>query len=201
LKTERKGVSLYRLEITGRAAHAGLDPEKGANAALELAHQLLAVAALAHPEAGTSVTPSLVAAGTAVNTVPAYASAEVDVRVRTAAEAERVHAGFSALAPVLPGTAVSVECTMSIPPLEREASAALFARASALAAELGLPPIAEASVGGGSDGSVLASLGVPVLDGLGAVGDLAHSEGEYVEIAALAERAALVARLVQDLLG
>lgn len=201
LKTERKGVSLYRIEVTGRAAHAGLDTEKGANAALELAHQLVAVAALARPEAGTTVTPTLVAGGTAVNTVPAHASAQVDVRVRTRVEAERVDAGFAALAPSLPGTALAVERTIGIPPLERSASAALFARAEALALELGLPPLAEASVGGGSDGSVLASLGVPVLDGLGAVGDLAHAEGEYVEVARLAERAALVARLVEELLG
>jgi glutamate carboxypeptidase len=199
LKTERKGVALYRIEVRGRAAHAGLDPEKGANAAVEIAHQLIAIAALAHPDVGTQVTPTLVAAGTAVNTVPALASAQVDVRVRTSAEAERVASALAALRPVLPGTFLDVERSVSIPPLERAASAALFARAQGVAGRLGLEELTEAAVGGGSDGSVLAAMGVPVLDGLGAVGDHAHAEGEYVEIGALAERAALVAALVRDL--
>jgi glutamate carboxypeptidase len=201
LKTERKGVALYRIDVRGRAAHAGLDPEKGANAAVELAHQLLAVAALERPELGTTVTPSLVAAGSAANTVPASASAQVDVRVRTRDESERVAAAFAALAPVTPGTSVGVERGVELPPMERSASAALYGRAQRLAVLLGLPPLTEASVGGGSDGSVLAGLGVPVLDGLGAVGDHAHAEGEYVEVDALAERAALVAALVGDLLA
>ncbi len=201
LKTERKGISLYRIDVRGRAAHAGLDPEKGANAALELALQLPAIAELARPGLGTTVTPTLLAAGTAVNTVPAEASAHIDVRARTAAEAERVAAGFAALEPLLAGTSLLVERTAHVPPLEHAASAELFARAAVLAGELGLAPIAETSVGGASDGNLLASLGVPVLDGLGAVGDLAHADGEYVEIAAMAERAALVARLVQDLLA
>jgi glutamate carboxypeptidase len=201
LKTERKGVDVYRVDVRGRAAHAGLDPEQGANAVVELAHQLLAVAALARPELGTTVTPSLVAAGTAVNTVPAEATAHVDVRVPTAGEAERVAAALAALRPVTPGTSVAVERGLSVPPLERHASAELYARAQRLAASLGLEPLAEASVGGGSDGSVVAASGVAVLDGLGAVGDHAHAEGEYIEISALAERAALVAALVQDLLA
>jgi glutamate carboxypeptidase len=201
LKTERKGVSLYQITVRGRAAHAGLDPEKGANAAVELAHQVLAVAALGRPELGTTVTPSLVAAGTAVNTVPAEASAHVDVRVRTELEAERISAAFAALEPVDPATSVDVRRSISIPPLERGASAALFARAQELAGGLGLAALAEAAVGGGSDGSVLAGLGLQVLDGLGAVGDHAHAEGEYVEVDDLAERAALVAALVQDLLA
>ncbi len=200
LKTERKGVSLYRINVRGRAAHAGLDPEKGANAAVELAHQLLAVAALARPELGTTVTPTLVAAGTAVNTVPAEASARVDVRVRTELEAGRIAAAFAALEPVDPATSLDVERSISIPPLEHAASAALFARAQELAGGLGLAALTEAAVGGGSDGSVLAALGLRVLDGLGAVGDHAHGEGEYVVVDELAERAALVAALVQDLL-
>jgi glutamate carboxypeptidase len=195
LKTERKGVALYRLEVTGRAAHAGLDPEKGVNAALEIALQLPVIAELARPELGTTVTPTLLSAGTAANTVPARAAAHVDVRVRTAAEAKRVAAGFAALTPSLPGISLAVQELAGVPPLERSASAALFARAQALDGSL-----TETSVGGGSDGNLLASLGVPVLDGLGAVGDLAHADGEYVEVASLPERATLVARLVQDLL-
>lgn len=201
LKTERKGVALYRIGVRGRAAHPGLDPEKGANAAIELAHQLLAAAALSQPEEGTGVTPTVVSAGSAANTVPAAASAHIDVRVRTTAEAERVDAALAALRPVVPGTSLTVERDVSIPPLERQASAALFERAQRLAGELGLAALTEAAVGGGSDGNLLAGLGVPVLDGLGAVGGNAHAEGEYVEVEALAERAALVAALVRDLLG
>jgi glutamate carboxypeptidase len=200
LKTERKGVSVFRIAATGTAAHAGLDPEKGANAAVELAHQVVLVAALARPDEGTTVTPSLVSAGTAINTVPAAATGHVDVRTRTRAEAERVREALSGLRPVLPGTAVTVEETVSVPPLERSASEALFGRAQELAGALALGPLTEAAVGGGSDGNLVASLGVPVLDGLGAVGDHAHGEGEYVEIPALAERTALVAALVADLL-
>jgi glutamate carboxypeptidase len=197
LKTERKGVSLYSLAVTGRAAHAGLNPEKGVNAAVELAHQLIAAASLARPELGTTVTPSVVQAGTTTNTVPALASAQIDVRVRTAAEADRVDAAFAAFRPVDPQASVTVERSVSLPPLERAASAALFDRAATLATW----PLAEAAVGGGSDGNVLAGLGLQVLDGLGAVGDHAHAEGEYVEVDAMTERSLLVAALVRDLVA
>ncbi len=201
LKTERKGVSVYRIVATGKAAHAGLDPDKGANAAVELAHQVVAVAALARPDIGTTVTPSLVSAGTATNTVPARATCHVDVRSRTRDEADRIREALAALRPVTPGTGLAVEETVSVPPLERASSESLYRRAERLAEELGLGPLSEASVGGGSDGNLVASLGVPVLDGLGAVGDHAHGEGEFVEIPALAERAALVAALVADILA
>jgi glutamate carboxypeptidase len=201
LKTERKGVAVYRVGVTGRAAHAGLEPEKGANAAVELAHQLLAVAELARPELGTTVTPSLVTAGTAMNTVPARAVAHVDVRTRTTVEAARVDAAVRALRSVTPGTALDVERTVGVPPLERRASADLFRRAQRVAAGLGLPPLREAAVGGGSDGNLLAGLGIEVLDGLGAVGGGAHAEGEYIDVGTMSERVALVAALVDDLLA
>ena len=201
LKTARKGVSQYRLDVRGRAAHAGLEPEKGVNAALELAHQLLAISELSRPEQGTTVTPSLVSAGTAVNTVPACASAQIDVRTKTVKEAERVDVALAALRRVIPGAVLVVEKGVSLPPLEAVMSAELFGRAQTLASRIGLPPLTEAAVGGGSDGNFVASLGVPTLDGLGAVGDHAHSEGEFVTIAAMAERAALVASLVADIVG
>jgi glutamate carboxypeptidase len=153
LKTERKGVSVFRLTVTGRAAHAGLAPGSGANAAVELAHQLLAVAALERPGAGTTVTPSLVAAGTAVNTVPAEATVHVDVRTRSATEADRVRSALGSLVNVVPGTSLAVEETVTVPPLERAASADLYVRAQRLASALGLAPLTEASVGGGSDGN------------------------------------------------
>ncbi len=200
LKTERKGVAIYRLDVEGRAAHAGLDPESGVNAAVELVHQLLAVVELADHARGTTVNPGLLSAGTAVNTVPARATAQIDVRTRTRAEAERVDAGFQALRPVTAGAALAVELVAAAPPMERSASASLFGRAEGLADRLGLPALTEAAVGGGSDGNLIADLGVPTLDGLGAVGDHAHGRGEYVHIRAMPERAALVAALVQDLL-
>ena len=201
LKTARSGVSVYRVDVEGRAAHAGLHPEDGVNAAVELAHQLLAVAALADAARGTTVSPGLVAAGTAVNTIPAHASAQIDVRTKTREEAERVEAALRSLQPVTAGARVAVDRIATSPPLERASSAVLFARAQELAGSLGLPPLEEASVGGGSDGNQIAELGLDILDGLGAVGGNAHAEGEFVRIGAMAERAALVAALVEDLVA
>ncbi len=201
LKTERKGVALYRLETVGRAAHAGLNPEQGINAAVEVARQVLDLAGLADPSSGTTVTPSLISAGTAANTVPASAVAHFDVRFATRAEGERIAAAFAAVRPGVPGATTSVEQETFVPPLERSSSRELFELAKRLQDELGLPPLREASVGGGSDGNHLAALGVPTLDGLGAVGDFAHGEGEFVLVSAMAERAALLAALVSELLS
>jgi glutamate carboxypeptidase len=201
LKTERKGVALYRLETVGRAAHAGLNPEQGINAAVEVARQVLDLGGLADPSSGTTVTPSLISAGTAANTVPASAVAHFDVRFATRAEGERIAAAFAAVCPGVPGATTSVEQETFVPPLERSSSRELFELAKRLQDELGLPPLREASVGGGSDGNHLAALGVPTLDGLGAVGDFAHGEGEFVLVSAMAERAALLAALVSELLS
>ena len=200
LKTERKGVALYRLEAVGRAAHAGLNPEGGVNAALEAAHQVLDLVALADPTAGTTVAPTLISAGTATNTVPASAVAHFDVRFATHGEAERVDAAFASVRPQVSGATVRVEQETFVPPLERSSSRELFEVAQRLCARLGLPQVREASVGGGSDGNHIAALGVPTLDGLGAVGDHAHAEGEFVVLSAMAERAALLAALVADIL-
>jgi glutamate carboxypeptidase len=200
LKTERKGVALYRLEALGRAAHAGLNPEQGVNAALEVARQVLALAELANPSLGTTVTPTLVSAGTASNTVPPSAVAHFDVRFATREEGKRVAAAFAAARPGVPGASMKVDQEAFVPPLERSSSRELFELAKRLQGELGLPPLREASVGGGSDGNHIAALGVPTLDGLGAVGDHAHGEGEFVVVSAMAERAALLAALVSELL-
>ena len=201
LKTERKGVALYRARSAGRAAHAGLNPEQGINAAVEVARQVLDLAELADPSSGTTVTPSLISAGTAGNTVPSSAVAHFDVRFATREEGERIAAAFAAVRPAVPGATTSVEQETFVPPLERSSSLELFELAARLQDELGLPPLREASVGGGSDGNHLAALGVPTLDGLGAVGDFAHGEGEFVLVSALAERAALLAALVSELLS
>jgi glutamate carboxypeptidase len=201
IKVERKGVSLYEVEVRGRAAHSGLEPERGINASLECAHQLLAVAGLGDPDAGTTVTPTALTAGTTSNTVPGRGRFAVDVRARTAAEQHRVHAAINALRPVLPGAEVTVHGGPNRPPLERSASADLFRRARELAAQLGLGELPEAAVGGASDGNFTAGIGVPTLDGLGAVGAGAHADHEHVLVAALPGRTALLTALIADLLG
>ncbi|UMG93224.1 M20/M25/M40 family metallo-hydrolase [Nocardioides sp. TF02-7] len=201
LKTERKGVSLYEVGVTGRAAHAGLEPERGVNAAVEVAHQVLAVAALADAAAGTTVTPTVVSAGTTTNTVAAAARLMVDVRVRTVAEQDRVDAALRSLRPVLPGAGVTVTGGPNRPPLEAAASAGLLARAVGIAERLGLPPVAGTAVGGASDGNFTAGVGTPTLDGLGAVGGGAHAEDEHVLADRLCDRTRLVRELLAELLA
>lgn len=200
LKVARKGVSLYELEVTGRAAHAGLEPELGLNASIELAHQILAVSELGCSELGTSVTPTTAAAGTATNVVPARASLAVDVRVWSAAEQERVDTALRALEPITPGTSLALHGGPNRPPMEESASAALFSRAVRVAEALGLPPAEAVGVGGASDGNFTAGVGTPTLDGLGAVGGGAHAAHEFVYVGRLVDRTQLVAGLVHDLL-
>jgi glutamate carboxypeptidase len=201
LKTERKGVSLYEVHALGRAAHAGLEPERGTNATMELAHQVLAVAALADPAAGTTVTPTVSRAGHTSNTVPADGSFAVDVRVRTLAEQERVDRAMRDLRPVLDGAVVSVEGGPNRPPLEAAMSAHLLERAQRLAARLGLPPLTVAAVGGASDGNVTAGVGTPTLDGLGAVGGGAHADHEHVLVDEVPGRTMLLRALIADVLA
>ncbi|MEO3927756.1 M20 family metallopeptidase [Micromonosporaceae bacterium B7E4] len=201
LKTQRKGVSGYRVRVTGRAAHAGLEPERGVNAAVEVAHQVLAVSALADAARGTTVTPTVLSAGTTRNTVPATAELGVDVRATDGAEQQRVDRAMRALRPLLPGARVEVTAEPSRPPLPARSSAGLFARAQELATALGLPPLTGTAVGGGSDGNFTAAVGTPTLDGLGAVGGGAHADDEHVLVAELPVRAALAAALITGLLA
>ncbi len=200
LKLARKGVASYEVHITGRAAHAGLEPERGANAAIELAHQVLAIAALGDADAGTTATPTVLAAGTTINTVPASAVIQVDSRAWTAAEQDRVDREIRSLASHVQGTALEVRGGPNRPPLERAASAELFQRAQAVAAHLGMPPLLEAAVGGASDGNFTAGIGVPTLDGLGAVGGGAHADHEHVLVADLEPRTRLLAGLIAHVL-
>lgn len=200
LKTARKGTSLYTVTAAGRAAHAGLEPERGVNATVELAHQVHAVAALSDPSSGTTVTPTMLSAGTTINTVPAAGSFTADGRMWTASEQERVDTAMRSLRPVLAGASLSVSGGPNRPPFPASAAEPLFARAAAVAADLGLGPLSDAAVGGASDGNFTAGLGVPTLDGLGAVGGGAHADSEHVVVAELPARAALLAALVADLL-
>ncbi|MER7501824.1 M20 family metallopeptidase [Nonomuraea pusilla] len=199
LKTARKGTSLYTLEVHGKAAHAGLEPEKGANAGVELAHQILAIAGLG--AGGTTVTPTVLSGGTTFNTVPARATVGVDVRVETLAEQARVDAEMRALRPVVPGTRLEVLGGPNRPPLESRMSAGLYTLAQKLAAELGLAPLTSAAVGGASDGNFTAGVGCPTLDGLGAVGGGAHADHEHVVLAEMPGRTALLRALVEATLG
>lgn len=201
LKTERKGVSLYDVRVVGRAAHAGLEPESGVNATVELAHQVLHVNALGRPAAGTTVTPTASGSGTTTNTVPAAGSFAVDVRVRTAAEQESVDVAMRSLRAVLPGASIEVAGGPNRPPLEASASLALYERVRALAAGLGMPSPASAAVGGASDGNFTAGVGTPTLDGLGAVGGGAHADDEHVLVDELPGRTRLLTALVADLLA
>ncbi|MEV7553129.1 M20 family metallopeptidase [Amycolatopsis sp. NPDC089917] len=191
LKIGRKGCGTFEVVITGRASHAGLEPEAGVNALTEAAHQVLDIVALGRPEIGTTVTPAVASAGTASNVVPASATVVVDVRVESAEEKERVDAGFAALTPRLAGAEVEVRGGIHRPPMPESAAADLFAVAERL-----LPGVAGVAVGGGSDGNLTAAIGVPTLDGLGAVGGGAHADHEYLLVESMVERADLVTGLV-----
>ncbi|MGH2795666.1 MAG: M20 family metallopeptidase, partial [Actinomycetota bacterium] len=200
LKTGRKGVTMYTIEIGGRAAHAGLEPERGANALVEAAHQILALVAMADADAGTTMTPTIAHSGTATNVVPATARIEVDVRALTIAEQDRVHEQMQRLTPRVDGTTIRVDGVPNRPPMEISSSADLFARAAAIAERLGIGPLRGVTVGGASDGNFTAAAGCPTLDGLGGVGAGAHAEGEHVLISEMAPRAALLASLIEELL-
>ncbi|QWZ07801.1 M20 family metallopeptidase [Nocardioides panacis] len=198
LKIARKGVGNYWLHVTGRAAHAGLEPEMGVNALVAAAELVLALGGIADAAGGTTVTPTVADAGSAQNTVPATASIAVDVRAVTVAEQERVDHALRALRPSN-GATVTVEGGINRPPLEERAAADLYALAQRASSRCGLPPLSSTRVGGGSDGNFTAALGVPTLDGLGAVGAGAHAEGEYVLTTAMPQRAALLAGLIVEL--
>ncbi|MGY5128730.1 M20 family metallopeptidase [Streptomyces nigrescens] len=194
LKTGRKGCGTFEVSVTGRASHAGLEPAAGVNALVEAAHQVLDIAALGRPDIGTTVTPTVASAGTLDNVVPAEATVIVDVRVESADEKERIESAFAALAPHLDEAEIAVQGAIGRPPMPDSAAAGLFAMAQQL-----LPGIEAKAVGGGSDGNFTAALGVPTLDGLGAVGGGAHADHEYLVVEAMTERANLVSGLVHAL--
>ena len=194
LKTGRKGCGTFEVVITGRAAHAGLEPENGVNALIEASHQVLAIAAFADPALGTTVTPTVAHAGTTDNVVPAHARIIVDVRVESAAEKARVESAMAALTPVDTDAVVEVRGGINRPPMPESASGTLFPVAQRVA-----PEIDGTAVGGGSDGNFTAAAGVATLDGLGAVGGGAHADDEHVIIATMPERARLVAGIVAEL--
>ena len=199
LKTRRKGTSWYHLTFTGRAAHAGLEPERGVNASLEAAHFITEAVTWADGTAGTSVTPTVLNSGTTANTVPAEAKLTVDVRAWTRAEQERVDANVRKWVLRHPEASWSIEGGIDRAALESEVSADLFARAQQVGAALGLDPLTECAVGGASDGNLTAAAGIPTLDGLGAVGDGAHAEHEWASVSGMDDRARLLAGLLESM--
>lgn len=206
LKTARKGTSRYEVVVYGKAAHAGLEPQKGVNAAIEAAHQVLAIADLAALMNGTgagcsvlgvpTITPTLLSAGSTVNTVPALAKVSVDVRVPTIATQDRIDDLMRGLTTRTHGARLKVLGGRKRPPLEPDSSATLFALASTIAGELGQEPLRGLAVGGASDGNYTAAAGCPTLDGLGAVGGGAHTDTEYVNVAQMIPRTHLLAQLI-----
>jgi glutamate carboxypeptidase len=197
LKTSRKGTGKFTIKATGRAAHAGIDPEKGINAIEEIAHQILELQQFSDSSRGTTVTVGVVQGGTRVNVVPAAAALEADVRVSNNDEAARIAAAIQGLRPRLPGSALEVRGGINRPPMERNSDTAkLFALAGQISSEMGLT-LEEGATGGGSDGNFTAAIGIPTLDGLGPIGRGAHSLEEYVDVESLPQRAALIVELVR----
>ena len=199
LKTARKGVGHFTITIEGRAAHAGVAPEDGRSAIVELAHQIIRIQDLQAPAAGTTLNVGVIQGGTTSNVVAAHASAEIDVRVSSQSEAARIRESLQTLRPVTADVHIKVTGSLNRPPMERTPGVArLFTQAREIGRTLGLN-LGEGSTGGGSDGNFTAALGVPTLDGLGALGAGAHAEHEHIQISSLTERAALLALLLLEL--
>ena len=201
LKIARKGVGTFVVDIAGRASHAGLEPEKGVNALIELAAQVQAIAAIAQPEIGTTVTPTIATAGTTENVVPAAAQITVDVRVNVVSEKARVETALGALQPTVAGATISVSGSINRPPMHESAATELYAVAQSVANGIGITDLQGIAVGGGSDGNFTAAIGVPTLDGLGACGGGAHADSEYIKIKTMGERAALAAAITRALVN
>ena len=197
LKTARKGVGSFTLKVTGKAAHSGLDFEKGQSAILELAHQILAVSRLTDLKRGVTLNVGQVRGGTRTNVVADEAVAELDLRVTNMKHGAQMEQRVRELRPVNSHCRLAISGGINRPPLERSPMVvALFKRARQVAGELGFT-LREIAVGGGSDGNFTAGIGVPTLDGLGAVGDGAHAVHEHVVAAEMPRRAALLAGLIQ----
>ncbi len=199
LKTARKGVGTFTITALGRASHAGAAHELGINAIVELAHQIGTLTALTDYARGVTVSVGLIQGGTAVNTVPAAAEMQVDVRVQRLEDAAWVTQQVYALRPHLAGASLHISGGVERPPMERlPGTVRLFELARRLGQEIGLD-LLERAVGGASDGNFTAALGIPTLDGLGVCGDGAHTDDEYVTVAQLAPRAAVLAGILLNL--
>ena len=200
VKIGRKGSADFKVTVTGKAAHAGLEPEKGINASTELSQLVLQITKLENPEFGTTVVPTTMTSGSTTNTVPALASVDVDVRSYKAAELNRISAALTALVPQNLEAKITVTGQINRPPLELTSTQSLFERAKKVNAGLGRPPLAGVSVGGVSDGNFAAAVGAPTLDGLGAIGGGAHAQGEWVKADSIDSQITFINALITDLI-
>jgi len=200
VKTGRKGTSMYKIVVHGRASHAGLEPEKGINATVEIAEVVQKVIALQDLSNGTTVVPTSMASGTTTNTVPAIATLDIDARSFKMSELERVDAAMRELMPSNPECRIEIEGGINRPPLELSATSALYDRLEKVAAATGFKPVGSAQVGGASDSNFAAAAGAPTLDGLGALGSGAHALSEWVQISAMTERSQLIHEFIKDLI-
>lgn len=200
VKVGRKGTSMYQIQVHGRASHAGLEPEKGVNATVEVAKIIQQLVALENTEFGTTVVPTTLHSGTVTNTVPALATLDVDSRSFTMAELQRIDSAVKALQPSHPEARIEVTGGINRPPLELSSTAALYERLEHVAREIGLPEIGSASVGGASDGNLAAATGVEVLDGLGAVGSGAHAPHEHILASSIPSRIQLTESFIKELI-
>ena len=199
VKTARKGVGEFRLTVHGVAAHAGADVRRGASAIVELAHQVLKLQGLQDPGAGLTFNVGVVEGGTRSNVVAERAVAEIDVRISRLEDGPRVEAALSGLQPIVPGTRLELTGRVNRPPMVRTPGVArLYELARGVGAALGMD-LAEGRTGGASDGNFTAAMGVPTLDGLGAVGDGAHALDEHVVLGEMPARAALLAGLIAEI--
>ena len=199
IKLWRKGIGIYHLDVDGIASHAGADPEQGRSAILELAHQVVDLQGLNNAATGTTLNVGVIRGGTRANVVAARAEAEIDLRVRTSEEARLAHERILNRPTFVAGTTVHVRGGLNRPPMEESAGAhRLYALAKRIAAEEGFA-LPAGGTGGGSDGNFTAALGVPTLDGLGAVGDGGHADHEHVRVSTIAPRLAWFARLLAEL--
>jgi glutamate carboxypeptidase len=198
-KTGRKGTANYVVSATGVPSHAGLEPEKGANAITELAQQIGRIHSIATPHLGSTVNVTTIRGGTTSNVIPELCSCEVDVRFTTLEEAERIDRELRSLSPLDPRVKLATAGGINRPPLERTAGVStLYERARSLASSFGYE-LGETQVGGGSDGNFVGALGVPVLDGLGVNGDGAHTLHEHIHVSDIPARATLLTLLLQEL--
>jgi glutamate carboxypeptidase len=197
VKTARKGVGEYLVKVTGKASHAGLDFQKGVNAILELSRQIQKISSFTEIKKGVTVSVGIVSGGSRTNVIPAEAVTQVDVRIARMKDASGIDKKMRSLRPFNRKCKIEITGGINRPPMERTAGvAALYAQAKAIARDLGWK-LGEATVGGGSDGNFTAGLGIPTLDGLGAVGDGAHAPREHILISELPRRAVLLAGLIE----
>lgn len=198
LKTSRKGVGVITVRVRGRASHSGVDFEKGRSAIVELARQLLEIVKFTDLSRGITVNPGVIQGGTRSNVIAAEAWAEVDLRIARMADAAELEKKFAALKPFDPDCSIELSGGINRPPMERtEGTVRLFTLAKEIAATMGWK-LEESSTGGGSDGNFTSALGIPTLDGLGALGEGAHASNESIVLQELPQRTALLTALIQS---